>query len=242
MISLEPNKTPDRLDRTARAAELLRELGVDFNPEDEPINPSWLEIKSWGAEGVEAILGAAWAEPELTIAAVNIIGKRKDKNAVLPLSDMLETIAKQSPEDYDDELEWGFEAAAIIDALGDIGDPRAIASLNKFLARMLGIKTEELERAKPSDVLLNVFDATPEADEMLICSLVDAYEALGVESTLPLASMLAFDDEINRDSILGVLDHWDARKMLPIIEIIAKRGTKEAQNLLEKWNKAKGKA
>jgi HEAT repeat protein len=219
------------LDRVRRAIKLLEELGADFDPIDEPDNPAWKELSSWGAESVEALLGAAWSSDHLLVAAVNALGWRRDKNAVLPLAEILDQLDEHN---FEDHLEWLFTAATVVDALGRIGDTRALPALNKLLAELLGVSEQELEKAQPAANLADsIMAISPQDDnELLYSSLLDAYDALGKDSVVPVSYLLTLPYTYLIDQSLDVLMNWNALPDRRVLEIIAKRGNERARALL----------
>jgi hypothetical protein len=221
------------LDRVQRASELLEKLGADFDPNDEPDNPAWMEIANWGSEAVEALLGAAWSSQNLLAAAVNALGWRKDKTAVLPLAEILSQLDERN---FEDHLEWLFTVAAVVDALGRIGDARAIPALDRLLAGLLRIAEKELQKSLP---VLDLADFIPlasiqEGNELLYASLLDAYEVLGKDSAAQVCYILALPYTYLIDQALEILNKWDALPNADVLEILAQRGSKKAAALLIK--------
>lgn len=221
------------LDRVQRAAKLLEELGADFDPADEPDDPVWKELSSWGAEAVEALLGAAWSSDHLLVAAVNILGWRGDKTAVLPLAEILTELDERN---FEDHLEWMFTAAAIIDALGRIGDVRAIPALNKLLADLLGIAEKDLEKSTPfANVEEFILAVNPQdGNELLYSSLLDAYETLGKVTVVPVLYLLSLPYPYLRDQALDLLQKWETLPSEKILILLTQRGSKRACTLLGK--------
>jgi HEAT repeat protein len=219
------------LDRVQRATKLLEELGADFDPIDEPDNPAWKELSSWGAESVETLLGAAWSSDHLLVAAVNALGWRRDKNAVLPLAEILDQLDEHN---FEDHLEWLFTAATVVDALGRIGDTRALPALNKLLAGLLGVSEKELEKGQTAANLADSIMAirTEDDNELLYSSLLDAYDAFGKDSAVPVSYLLTLPYTYLIDQSLDVLRNWNALPDRRVLEIIAKRGNKRARALL----------
>jgi len=221
------------LDKVQRATKLLEELGADFDPNDESDNPAWIEISGWGLEAVEALLGAAWSSDHLLIVAVNMLGWRRDKAAVLPLADILINLNEQH---FEDHLEWLFTAAALVDALGRIGDKRAIPALNRLLAGLIEIAEKDLEKELPAtDLAESVLAIMPQdSNKLLYSSLLDAYEMLGKESTIPVCYMLGLPYPYLVDQALDLLQKWDVLPSAKLLSILLQQGSKKAAGLLGK--------
>jgi HEAT repeat protein len=220
------------LDRVQRATELLEELGADFDPNDEPDNPAWMEIANWGSDAVEALLGAAWSSQNLLAAAVNALGWRKDKTAVLPLAEILSQLDERN---FEDHLEWLFTVAAVVDALGRIGDARAIPALNKVLAGLLSIAEKDMEKAAFSGEKIKsmLLITVPEGNELLYSSLLDAYEALGKNAAVPVGYILALPYTYLIDQALEILAKWGILPDADILKILSQRGSRKAAALLK---------
>lgn len=219
------------LDRVQRVSKLLEELGADFDPGDEPDNPAWLELSGWGPEAVEALLGSAWSSDHLLDAAVNILGWRKDRAAVLPLADILLQLDECN---FEDHLAWLFTAATLVDALGRIGDVRAIPALNKLLAGLLGIAEKDLEKTQPAtDLAESIPENYPQdGNELLYSSLLDAYETLGKGSVFPILYLLALPYPYLVDQALDLLQKWETLPSNKILTILVQRGSRKAGSLL----------
>ena len=222
-------------ERVARAIELLGDLSSDFDPETDASYPAWVEISSWGAEAVEAILGAAWSEETLLAAAINVLGWRKDRHAFLPLADMLEELDEAS---FADRLEWAFIASALIEALGRIGDERIIEVLNRFLARLLGLGIQELNRQNPGRAVLELLERgiAVTDDGLVYYTLTDVYEELGASAALPMTAMLAILDEVLRNQILDYLKGQQCMNVRSAVAVLAAQGVKKAKVLLDRWD------
>ncbi len=167
------------------------------------------------------------------IAAVNILGWRKDKAAVLPLADIL---AQLDERNFEDHLAWLFTAATLVDALGRIGDERALPALNKLLAGLLGIAEKDLEKTQPAtDLAESIPENYPQdGNELLYASLLDAYEAMGKDSVIPVHYLLSLPYPYLIDQALDLLQKWETLPGDKILTILAQRGSNKAACLIGK--------